>query len=82
MTTAPAEKSSHTPGRVRTVEYDAGYGFAAGGWIARCPRTGAEIMEEGFLWRTRSVARSVVDEHRVCGCGPRCAIALAKASRP
>lgn len=62
------------PKRFRTVECDHRAGGIYGyGWIARCPRTGAEIMEPGFRWRTRSVARSVVDEHRLLGCGPKCA---------
>lgn len=43
--------------RVRTVEYDPGYG-----WIARNPFTGREIPEDGFRWVSRSVARSVVLE--------------------
>ncbi len=47
--------------RVRTVEYDPGWG-----WIARDPETGKEIID-GFRWRTRSVARAVVDETRMLG---------------
>lgn len=43
--------------RVRTVEYDPGFG-----WIARDPLTGLEIPEAGFRWMSRSVARSVVLE--------------------
>lgn len=46
--------------RVRTVEYEPGYG-----WIARDPLTGREIPEDGFRWMSRSVARSVVLECRL-----------------
>lgn len=49
--------------RVRTVAYDPDWG-----WIARCPNSGEEIMEAGFRWRTRDVARTVVDEHVMLGC--------------
>lgn len=45
--------------RIRTVEYEAPWG-----WIARNPWTGAEVIPE-FRWRTRSVARCVVDEARL-----------------
>ena len=62
-----AKTAKHTP-RIRTVEYEPGWG-----WIARCPKTGIEIMEEGFRWNSRSVARSVVYEHKILGCGARCA---------
>lgn len=44
--------------RVKTVEYDPGWG-----WIARDPATGKDVLED-FVWRTRSVARSVVDQAR------------------
>ncbi len=47
-----------TKKRIRTVEYDPGWG-----WIARNPWTGKEVIE-GFVWRTRSVARAVVEEAR------------------
>lgn len=40
--------------RVRTVEYEPGYG-----WIARDPITGREVIEN-FRWTSRSVARDVV----------------------
>ncbi len=46
--------------RIRTVEYDPRWY----GWIARDPDTGKEIMEEGFRWNSRSVARAVVLEAR------------------
>lgn len=42
--------------RVRTVEYDPGFG-----WIARNPATGEEIMPN-FRWSSRAVARTVVME--------------------
>lgn len=45
--------------RVKTVEYDDGFG-----WIARNPFTGEEIMP-GFRWASRSVARTVVAECRM-----------------
>ncbi len=45
--------------RIRTVEYDAPWG-----WIAHNPWTGEEVIE-GFRWRTRDVARTVVDEARL-----------------
>lgn len=45
--------------RIRTVEYEPGWG-----WIARDPWTGKEVIED-FVWRTRSVARAVVDEARL-----------------
>ena len=48
--------------RIRTVEFIPGEG-----WIARCPFSGFEIMEPGFRWFTRSVARAVVDEARILG---------------
>ncbi|MBQ0917508.1 hypothetical protein KBW71_03565 [Hydrogenophaga aromaticivorans] len=44
--------------RVRTVEYDPGWG-----WIARDPSTGREVLEN-FRWTSRSVARDVVDQCR------------------
>lgn len=47
-------------GRVRTVEYDPGWG-----WIARSPFTGAEIPEPGFRWFSRESARCVVAECRM-----------------
>lgn len=46
--------------RPRTVEHEPGCG-----WIARCPATGRELGGVGFRWRTRSVARTVVDEERL-----------------
>jgi len=47
--------SKHTPKhRVCTVEYEPGWG-----WIARDPRTGAEVLKD-FRWRTRAAARDVV----------------------
>jgi hypothetical protein len=46
--------------RIRTVEYDPGWG-----WIARSPFTGEEIPEPDFRWRTREVARTVVQEQRI-----------------
>jgi hypothetical protein len=45
--------------RIRAVEHEAGWG-----WIARSPWTGKEIVE-GFRWRTRDVARTVVEEDRL-----------------
>jgi hypothetical protein len=45
--------------RVRTVEYEPGYG-----WIARNPETGQEVIEN-FRWASRSVARTVVAETRL-----------------
>lgn len=45
--------------RIRTVEYDADWG-----WIARSVWTAEEIIP-GLRWRTRSVARTVVDEDRL-----------------
>lgn len=50
--------AQHKPGRIRTVEYDPGWG-----WIARDPKTGAEILPN-FRWTSRSVARDVVDQVR------------------
>lgn len=46
--------------RIRTVEYDPGWG-----WIARSPYDGHEIGGDGFRWRTRDVARTVVWETRL-----------------
>lgn len=46
-------------GRIRTVEHDPPWG-----WIARDPFDGKEFIEDGFRWRSRSVARAVVDEQR------------------
>lgn len=46
---------------VRRVEYDPGWG-----WIAR-DQLGNEIMEDGFRWRTRSVAWSVALEADIYG---------------
>lgn len=46
--------------RVRTVEYDIGWG-----WIARNPFTGQVIPDDDFRWSSRSVARSVVLECRL-----------------
>jgi hypothetical protein len=51
--------STTAGGRVRTVEYEPGEG-----WIARSPFDGRELGGNGFRWRTRSVARCVVDEER------------------
>ena len=45
--------------RIRTVEYDPGYG-----WIARDPNTGDEVLPD-FRWSSRSVARTVVAEARL-----------------
>lgn len=45
--------------RTRTVEYEPYWG-----WIARNPYTGEEAVP-GFRWRTRSVARAVVEECRM-----------------
>lgn len=50
--------------RVRTVEYDPGFG-----WIARNPATGQEIQKD-FRWTSRSVARDVVDQARRLATGP------------
>lgn len=49
-----------TRSKYRTVEYESGCG-----WIARCPATGRELGGQGFRWRTRYVARTVVDEERL-----------------
>ena len=40
--------------RIRTVEYEPGWG-----WIARCPRTGKEVIHD-FRWSSRAIARQVV----------------------
>lgn len=48
--------------RIRTVEYDPGEG-----WIARSPYDGRQLGGDGFVWRTRDVARTVVDEERLLG---------------
>jgi hypothetical protein len=45
--------------RVRTVEYEPGWG-----WIARNPYTGKDVIPD-FVWRTRAVARTVVAECRM-----------------
>lgn len=45
--------------RVKTVEYDRGWG-----WIARHPVTGEEIIPK-FRWASRDVARAVVWEARL-----------------
>lgn len=45
--------------RIKTVEYVPGYG-----WTARCPFSGFDLFEPGFIWNSRSVARDVVDEAR------------------
>jgi hypothetical protein len=45
--------------RVKTVEHD-----PRGGWIARDPLTGEEILEEGFRWNCRASARDVVWQAR------------------
>lgn len=47
--------------RTRTVQYEPGWG-----WIARNPWTGEEIIKD-FVWRTRAVARTVVQEVRLRG---------------
>jgi hypothetical protein len=47
--------------RVRTVEYEPGWG-----WIARNPWTGEECWPD-FVWASRSVARAVVDDYRRAG---------------
>lgn len=48
--------------RIRTVERVPGWG-----WIARCPFSGLELFEPGFVWNSRSVARDVVEERRRFG---------------
>lgn len=48
--------------KIRTVEYLPGWG-----WIARCPFSGFDIFEPGFVWNSRSVARAVVAEARMLG---------------
>lgn len=45
--------------RVRTVEYEPGWG-----WIARDPATGEEIIPD-FRWASRDVARTVVLETKL-----------------
>lgn len=50
--------------RVRTVEYDKGWG-----WIARSPFTGEEIIQD-FRWASREVARTVVLETRLLAAAP------------
>ena len=40
--------------RIRTVEYEPGWG-----WIARDPRTGKEVIHD-FRWSSRAIARQVV----------------------
>lgn len=45
--------------RIRTVEYDPGFG-----WIARDPVTGEEVLPN-FRWNSRSVARSVALEAKL-----------------
>jgi len=45
--------------RIRTVEKD-----PRGGWIARSPFDGRELIEDGFRWNTRSSAWHVVWEER------------------
>lgn len=54
-----------TRGRFRTVEFEPGWG-----WVARDPWSGFDIMEPGFCWNSRYVARTVVDEARVLGPNP------------
>jgi hypothetical protein len=44
--------------RIKTVEHDPGWG-----WIARDPWTGEEVWPN-FVWRTRDVARCVVEQAR------------------
>ncbi len=44
--------------RIRTVEYDPGWG-----WIARDPSTGKEILHD-HRWPSRAMARSVVQQQR------------------
>lgn len=48
--------------RIRTVEYDDRWG-----WIARSPFDGHQLGGDGFYWRTRDVARTVVGEERMFG---------------
>ena len=42
--------------RIRTVEYEPGWG-----WIARDPRTGKEVIHD-FRWSSRAIAREVSRE--------------------
>lgn len=44
--------------RIRTVEYEPGWG-----WIARDPRTGKEVIH-AFRWSSRAIARQVVSDCR------------------
>lgn len=46
--------------RIKTVEHEPGEG-----WIARNPWTGQEILETGWRWNSRAVARTVVAECRL-----------------
>lgn len=64
MSRAPITRQRFRP-RFPTVEHDPGLG-----WIARDPWSGFEIMESGFRWNSRSVARAVVEEARVLGPDP------------
>ena len=45
--------------RVRSVEYDPGFG-----WIARSPLTGEEVLPN-FRWSSRAIARTVAAETRL-----------------
>lgn len=64
--TKPQTLRQITGGRFATVEYEPGWG-----WVARDPWTGFDIMEPGFVWNSRYVARTVVDEARVLGPSPK-----------
>ena len=44
--------------RIRTVEYEPGWG-----WIARDPKTGKEVIH-AFRWSSRAIARQVVSDCR------------------
>lgn len=44
--------------RVRTVEYEPGWG-----WIARDPVTGEEVLKD-HRWPSRAMARSIVEQQR------------------
>ena len=57
--------------RIRTVEYEPGWG-----WIARDPRTGKEVIHD-FRWSSRAIARQVVS-----GVRPLCAAPQPVARKP
>lgn len=57
LSTAPLGACSGVRKRMRSVEYEPGWG-----WIARGP-DGREVLPE-FRWRTRSAARDVAKEAR------------------